>query len=294
MAECETGDSHCFPGIQCDACDMVFEFALVASSSKSKETSWECMPCIKKSKQEDPTNLSKDLRSDVKGVKKDLLTSELPPKKKKVIEKKMTMIERSLTRVEKITVRTKEEIKRMQNLEERTLAIEQQGRVRNLLLRGITEYPSEDDTEIITRAVSLLGYPITTEHFTYAGRLEKVKTDANSTPRTVLLKFHDLFLKNRVLWAFKMRKGVKMQEIGYKGDTNTILAYEDLTKYTKDLFRMAVTYGNFYSVSTYDGQVFVRKDKTSEKIILKSGNHLCEFLDPEALKLKLIMDEEEE
>lgn len=286
------------PAIRCKTCGLLFKFGLISTGSKVEDPpKWKCTPCLRKCREAyHGISSTKKLHSDadMKDVHEAEKEPKIKPKKEsenetikktknkpkneseeKSLEDRVTDILNKQAIIEVKTLQyEKYGVNKADSVEERILACEQYGRVRNLEFHNLAEYATQNLTQIILRACINAGMFISEKDFEWIGRVGKVNT---SKPRIVLVKFHNQYLKNDVLRALK-RCNIRMQDLGYGGDPTTIRVYENLTQPFNEIRYIARTEGNFKYIWTYNCKVFVRKDDDSEKILVRSLRHLRKLI----------------
>ncbi|XP_068625821.1 uncharacterized protein [Battus philenor] len=214
----------------------------------------------------------KDLRKEIDSLKKDM--SKEGSNSKLNLEERIDIIEAKLLDLESVGDLVSGLYLRVAVLEERNHYMEQFERVKNLEFHGLTEHDNEQLLEIVLRIATLLEVAVTATDIKWVGRIGPNNQRSCSNPRPVLIIFNDQAVKNSLMRTMRKNRGVKMATLGYADDNKRVFVRENLTPTYRDIFQKARQLPNFEFAWTYNCRVYIRKDRDSEAIHIKTKRQL--------------------
>lgn len=280
--------------VRCSKCGLYSHIACAALRAKPRDAvNWKCAQCKlippnKKTQESAAVSPSavlspagsdrivndiKDLRCEMDSIKKDLLNSNAAEAHQSDLEERIAAAEAKLIKLENISDIITSLQERVSALEEKNQYLEQAERISHLELHGLTEHVAENLVSVVVQTGKVAGVSIAESDLKWVGRVGPT-TEASLKPRPVLVKFAQHDVKNDLLRAVRKRRGIKLQELGYAGDNHNVFVSENLTKYYRDIFREARKLENYQFTWTSNCRIYVRKDKDSKPILIKSKNQL--------------------
>lgn len=123
------------------------------------------------------------------------------------------------------------------SLEVKIDALEQQARQCNLEISNFPERRGENLIEIVESVGNLTGCVVSRRDIISVHRVPHAQH--NTRPKNIIVKFTTRILRDNLLSAFRLKKGLTAAQLGITGSNNIIYLNEHLTLRNKHLFRAA-------------------------------------------------------
>lgn len=139
--------------------------------------------------------------------------------------------------------------------------VEQRARINNLEIFGIAEKKTEALAPMICKIASVVGVKLAEEDIDYATRLPS-RVNIKGLPRTVIVKFKSIHLRDSLLSAVRKRRGLVSTDIGIPGDGKPIYINEHLTSTNKALLKatkIKCKELGFQNIWTRNAKIYVRQ-----------------------------------
>lgn len=146
--------------------------------------------------------------------------------------------------------------------------VEQRGRLNNLEIFGIAERKNEALVPLICKIGSVLGVTVTGEDVDYTTRIPS-RAKTNGLPKTIIVKFKSIQLRDSLLSAVRKRRGIVSTDIGIPGESKPIYINEHLTSRNKALLkatRIKCKELGFQNVWTRNAKIYIRQHNKAPAI----------------------------
>ena len=158
--------------------------------------------------------------------------------------------------------------------------MQQRDRQQNLEISGIPEKSNEDLVTYVVSISQYVGILITSADVVHATRIQpRIRNPGR--PKLVVVKLVSKQLRDSILSGVRAKKGVNTENIGLLGEVKKIFLNEHLTPLNKMLYknvRDSTKAKNYTYTWIRDGKIFVRKDDTSPKILIKDSADLQKII----------------
>lgn len=259
------------PHVKCTTCELLVHKECLPSDVVKNNLPYQCVSCFANGRREDDSELSltdlATIYTNLAEIKKFLHTDL--PEELTALEEQLASEETNMVELEGVREEYKKLQKQVIKMEESTTEREHLERVSNIELHWLPECPQEDLTQTVLQISQKVGVTVTAEDLKWVSRIP-TKANNSPKPRPVLVKFYNQDLKNQLLRALRKSRGMKLEELGYPGETRTLKASENLTKAFRDTFYSARRSGQYKYVWTHNCQIFVREADNTEKVRIKS------------------------
>lgn len=133
-----------------------------------------------------------------------------------------------------------------------------------LEITGIPLSENEDIPNLVLNISEKLNNKLAKEDIIrfHRKRIDSSKNPSAARTPSIILSFKDINKRNNLLSSFRARRGIKLQEIGFKSD-NYFFINESLTNIRKKLFFTAKNFqkaNNFKYLWTRNGKIYLKKD----------------------------------
>ena len=149
----------------------------------------------------------------------------------------------------------------LESLQQNLGDVEQRARLNNLEFFGIPERKSENLVSLVSQLAAALGVAVTGEDIDYATRLP-TRVKNNGLPKTVIVKFKSIMLRDSLLSAARKKRGLTSADIQVPGDIKPIYINEHLTIRNKALLkavRVKCKELGFQNVWTRNAKIYIRR-----------------------------------
>lgn len=155
--------------------------------------------------------------------------------------------------------------------------LEQQARQCNIEIGNLPEKRGENLVLLMESIASAINVPIAQRDIVAIHRVPHAHAH-NSRPKNIIVKFTSRLLRDNVLSAYRLSKGITSDRIGLAGTQCRIYMNEHLTLHNKELFRkcrVAAKTNNFKYVWVRNATVLVKKSDDSPTFAVHSENDIC-------------------
>lgn len=227
----------------------------------------------------------KELRSEFTGTKKDLISLNT---KHQELSQAVTELQSAVNfnsannidnmkRIEEIEARVKtsasETIFLLENKIDR---LEQHARQCNIEIGNLPEKRGENLVVIFESIASAINIPLMQRDIVAIHRVPHAHTQ-NSRPKNVIVKLSSRLLRDNVLSAYRLSKGITSDRVGLSGTQCRIYMNEHLTLRNKELFRKsrdAAKTNKFKYVWVRNATVLVKETDDSSTIAIRSEDDI--------------------
>ncbi|CAG9109525.1 unnamed protein product [Plutella xylostella] len=165
-------------------------------------------------------------------------------------------------------------------LESKIDSLEQQARQCNLELGNVPEKRGENLLRLIESLGSLINVQIAQSDVVSVHRVPHAQPDSRR-PKNIIVKVSSRILRDNILSAFRLRKGVTANELGLSNhEKDKIYCNEHLTLSSKKLFRECREKTKQYEykyVWVKHATILVRESDNSPVIAIRSHKDLCKI-----------------
>lgn len=125
------------------------------------------------------------------------------------------------------------------NLEQKLDSLEQQARNCNVEICNVPEKRGENLLQLIDTIGNAINFPTSQRDIISIHRVQHAQqtNNTNNRPKNIIVKFTTRIIRDNLLSAFRLAKGLKTDQIGISGSPTKIYINEHLTLKTKQLFR---------------------------------------------------------
>lgn len=167
----------------------------------------------------------------------------------------------------------------MSALEDKIESLEQQARQHNLELCNVPERRSEDLLTLMANISSQIKFSLPQRDILAIHRVPHAHNE-NKTPKNIIVKLSSRILRDNLLSAFRLAKGVKTDQLGFTGTSSPIYMHEHLTLKKKQLFRQArdtAKKNNFKYVWVKHSTILVRENDSAAAIAIRSTQDISKI-----------------
>ncbi|XP_064292354.1 uncharacterized protein LOC128674402 [Plodia interpunctella] len=164
------------------------------------------------------------------------------------------------------------------SLENKIDSLEQQARNNNIEISNLPERRNENLLTLIESIGSHIKHPISKIDILSIHRVPHAQV--SSRPKNIIVKFSSRMLRDNVLSAYRLSKGLKSEQLGLSGTCLNIYMNEHLTLNNKILFRQcreAAKKHNFKFVWIRHATVLARKSESSHVVAIRSANDIIKI-----------------
>ena len=158
--------------------------------------------------------------------------------------------------------------------------LEQQARQNNIEICNVPEKQNENLAIMLEMIGTAIKQPIVRAEILSIHRVPHANKQEKTRPKNIIVKFSSRILRDNVISAFRIRKGLSTEDLGISGTSRKIYLNEHLTLRKKQLLRdcrlSAVKY-NFKFVWVRNSTIFVRKTSDSPIFIIRTEKDLSKF-----------------
>ncbi|XP_063536684.1 uncharacterized protein LOC134746270 [Cydia strobilella] len=228
-----------------------------------------------------------DVKAEITGLKEEIGK----------VKDSMDFINLQFEDIKKDTHHTSQECKRLTRevevlqatnteLNQRITQIEQHSRACNVEIQCLPEHRSENLVTVIMQLAKTVSCDIKEDDIHHCTRTAKLDA-ASSRPRSVVVQMKSPITRDRLLASVikfnKTHKDDKLNSshLGLGGDKVPIYVAEHLSPYNRELHkaaRKAAKDKNYKFVWVRSGRIFIRKDETSQAIVLKDLSSISRLL----------------
>lgn len=164
----------------------------------------------------------------------------------------------------------------LKELQAKMDSLEQQARACNLEITNMPEKRGENLVNLLEAIGTSVGCAITKKDVTAVHRVPHAQLQ-DSKPKNIIAKLTSRTLRDNFLSAFRLKKGLKTDQLGMSGTPQTIYLNEHLTLRNKGLFREtreAARKFNFKYVWVKHATILVRKSENSHVLAIRSSKDI--------------------
>ncbi|XP_047032301.1 uncharacterized protein LOC124639114 [Helicoverpa zea] len=166
----------------------------------------------------------------------------------------------------------------IKTLEAKIDYLEQQARECNLEISNVPERREENLFSILEEIGKKIDLAIPREEITAIHRVPHAAS--SERPKNIIAKFKTRYLRDNILSAYRLKKGVISTDLGILGAPRTVYVNEHLTLHKKQLLRetreVAKKY-NYKFVWVKHSTILAKRCETSPTIAIKTKNDLCKI-----------------
>ncbi|KAJ8712815.1 hypothetical protein PYW08_008119 [Mythimna loreyi] len=165
------------------------------------------------------------------------------------------------------------------NLEAKIDALEQQARQCNVEICNLPERRSENLITIMENISAKIKFSLNQRDIISIHRVPHARKD-NNKPKNIVVKLSSRILRDNLLSAFRLAKGIKSDQIGISGAVQSIYINEHLTLKNKQLFRAVKEIANknkYKFVWVKHATILVRETDASPAIAIRSTHDISKI-----------------
>ncbi|KAL4720633.1 hypothetical protein ACJJTC_003992 [Scirpophaga incertulas] len=166
------------------------------------------------------------------------------------------------------------------DLQDKIDSMEQHARQNNIEIGNIPEKRGENLLAIIESIGNTIKCQLHQNNILSIHRVPHARKDENSRPKNIIVKLCSRILRDNVLSAFRITKGLKTDQLGLSGTPRNVYMNEHLTLRNKQLFRSsheAAKKHLFKYVWIKNGTVLARMSDTSPILAIRCNKDLCKI-----------------
>lgn len=171
------------------------------------------------------------------------------------------------------------ELLHLNELEFKLDTMEQQARMSNIEISNLPEKRGENLPVILENIASNINVPLNKQDVVSIHRVPHASND-NTRPKNIIVKFSSRILRDNILSAIRLKKGIDSVKLGISGSLHKIYVNEHLTLKNKSLFREtreAARKSGYRFVWVKHGTILVRAKETSPVIAIRSKTDLSKI-----------------
>ncbi|KAJ8704369.1 hypothetical protein PYW08_013093 [Mythimna loreyi] len=164
-------------------------------------------------------------------------------------------------------------------LEAKIEFMEQNARSCNIELCNIPERRDENLIALLENLGSKVNFKISEKDLVAIHRVPRAHQQ-NDKPKNIIVKFTSKILRDNVLSACRLFKGLNAEALGFKNSTLPILVHEHLTLKNKQLCREsreAAARNNFKFVWVKNGTILAREKEGARAFAIKSSHDVAKI-----------------
>lgn len=157
------------------------------------------------------------------------------------------------------------------NLEAKIDLLEQQARQCNIEISNMPERRNENLLVLLEGLGKQIGYNIRSEDVVSIHRVPHAAQ--NNKPKNIVAKFTTRILRDNIISAYRLKKGLSSEQLGISGTSHKIFVNEHLTLRNKQLFRQARETANiegYKFVWTKHSTILVRETENSTVLAIRT------------------------
>lgn len=166
------------------------------------------------------------------------------------------------------------------DLQDKIESLEQQARQCNLEICNVPEKRGENLLNVIASIGNAIKCQLDHKNIISVHRVPHARKEENSRPKNIIVKLCSRILRDNVLGAFRLSKGLKSDQLGISGTSCNIYINEHLTLRNKQLFRnsreAAKKHGYKY-VWIKNATVLARMSDTSPIFAIRYQSDISKF-----------------
>lgn len=154
--------------------------------------------------------------------------------------------------------------------------LDQQSRHCNIEITNVPDKRGENLTLLIDKIGLAINFPIPQKEIIAIHRVPHMQSD-NKTPKNIIVKFASHTLRNNILSAYRLAKGLNTDQLGISGASHRIYMNEHLIMNKKLLFRECRSFAkehNFKHAWVRNATILMRESDTSPIFKIQSSNDL--------------------
>lgn len=189
---------------------------------------------------------------------------------------KLQSLESSLSALETENVLIRSKLSDFELLDQNVNDVEQRARLNNLEIFGLPEQKTENLVSLTCKIAAKLGVPLTGEDIDYVTRIP-TRIKNSGLPKTVIIRFRSLQLRDSVLSAARKKRGLTSTEIEVPGEGKPIYINEHLTPRNKSLLkatRVKCRELGFQNVWTRNAKIYVRQHSKAPAVRILNTTQL--------------------
>ncbi|XP_049696917.2 uncharacterized protein LOC126054638 [Helicoverpa armigera] len=158
-------------------------------------------------------------------------------------------------------------------------SLEQQARSCNLEISNVPEKRNENLIKLMESICSNIKFPLGQANIIAIHRVPHALKD-NNKPKNIIVKLSSRILRDNLLSAFRLAKGLNSDQLGFSDKASRIYMHEHLTLSRKLLFREcrdAAKKHGFTYVWIKHGTVLIRKTDNSPALAIRSPEDICKI-----------------
>ncbi|KAI5633225.1 hypothetical protein NE865_14035 [Phthorimaea operculella] len=171
------------------------------------------------------------------------------------------MLKEDIDQLKNENLALKSKLSDLENLQNTLNDVEQRARLHNLEIFGIPEKNTENLVNIVSKIGAALNVTVKSEDLEYVTRIQSRSKNAG-LPKTVIVKFKSLILRDNFLSAARKKRGLTSSDIQIPGEAKNVFINEHLTAKNKALLkkvRAVCKDLGFQSVWTRNAKIYIRK-----------------------------------
>lgn len=192
---------------------------------------------------------------------------------------KFTAVQGEVKNLERRVFKLEQSDEQMGDLKDKLEAMEQRARQCNVELGNLPERKSEKLQDVVLSIGTAIKHPISRSDIVAVHRVPHADSK-NKLPRNVVIKFQSQLLRDDMLAAYRVAKGVHSDEINIPGDRKRLFLNEHLTLNNKILFREVREAAKIHSykyVWIKHGAILVRKKEDAAAFCIRSREDISKI-----------------
>lgn len=168
---------------------------------------------------------------------------------------------------------------RITGLETKIDSLEQQARQCNVELCNIPEKRNENLMTLIEHISSKINFSFNQKDVLTIHRVPHAHNESKN-PKNIIVKLSSRILRDNLLSAFRLAKGLNTDQLGFTGTSNKVYMHEHLTLKNKELFRQckeAAIKNNFKYVWVKHATILVRESELKSAIAIRSVEDIAKI-----------------
>jgi hypothetical protein len=185
-------------------------------------------------------------------------------------------LEGKVQAIEKVITSTQGQAERVLALERTIASMEQQARTNNIEICNLPEKRGENLVQIFMNICSAIKFTITASDIISVHRVPQADP-TNKRPKNIIVRLPSCMLRDNILAAFRVSKGLDTSQISLGGHKNNIYLNEHLTLKNKHLFRQcreAARKCEYKYVWVRHATILLRKNDTSPVLAVRCNEDL--------------------
>ena len=175
------------------------------------------------------------------------------------------------------------QMSRISSLEAKIDNMEQQARNCNIEISNLPERRGENLMTLVKELGSAMKLTITAGDVVSVHRVPHAD-NKNNFPKNIIVKFTSRMLRDDVLAAVRLKKGICSSDLNFDGEPRKVYINEHLTLKNKILFRearIAAKQNNYRYVWVKNGSILVRKSDNCTVFFVSSSSEIYTKIKPQ-------------